>query len=519
MESDRIDELVIAARQAAFLADPTETIDRISAALADTTDSEAIGQLLFARALAAQGSADIAPAADDAAASIPHFRQAGELGLAAFAAAAAAGMAGRTSDIATSVDLAVEAMVLIGQAELDDTIAVRTHNALAVLFAQLSAFELALASSRRAVEGARASVDLKTTSAAAYTMGYCAVEAIRAGFIGWTDADSPFNDLDLAIEWLEDSERDPVERVVLGGGMAAERVLLSGELISEEILKAAEEATSLYDQTALRLAAWHRLVFASLLRRVGLAESAEHLLDEAIPELINAGDEHRVVRAYRERAEARAVQGNLAGAYADTRELSMLTRLWHQEQVGRLAGQISLRADSELSRARLRTKAEKLALEASEDMITGLGTRRWLEVKLDEFALRSGEGAVVIIDIDHFKRVNDTFGHQVGDEVLRKVGSTIRDVVRSNDPVARYGGEEFVMLMAGTDQANAVRRAEDLRRTLKAVDWDEIAPNLELTVSAGVSHGPLREIRDRLRLADAALYEAKRAGRNQVMAS
>ena len=93
----------------------------------------------------------------------------------------------------------------------------------------------------------------------------------------------------------------------------------------------------------------------------------------------------------------------------------------------------------------------------------------------------------------------------------------MRSVVRDNDLVARFGGEEFVILMAGSDRATGEALAERIRAALSEVDWEPTASGLTVTISAGVAEGPLAGVRELLRLADTALYEAKRSGRDRVV--
>ncbi|MDR3632654.1 MAG: diguanylate cyclase [Isosphaeraceae bacterium] len=176
-------------------------------------------------------------------------------------------------------------------------------------------------------------------------------------------------------------------------------------------------------------------------------------------------------------------------------------------------------------RVALRTKflQDLLEQKAHLDGLTGLANRMALEERLIcEWAAVQRQGgslAVWIADIDHFKRVNDEYGHTAGDEVLRRAGHTLRSVVRASDFVARYGGEEFVVIAPRCDQSNALSRAEQFRAKLErtAIPFDKSL--IEVTASVGVaavpevsSPGPL----DLLVHADRALYDAKAAGRNIV---
>jgi diguanylate cyclase (GGDEF)-like protein len=189
------------------------------------------------------------------------------------------------------------------------------------------------------------------------------------------------------------------------------------------------------------------------------------------------------------------------------------------EQVGRLATQIQRRADLEVARSALRRRADDLAHEISTDALTGVGSRRWFDLEIDRLSHRTGWGAVLAIDIDHFKRINDNFGHHVGDLTLAAVGKILRGAVRANDPVARLGGEEFAVVLAGSRIAAAQVLGERIRVDIAQEPWRGIAEGLSVTTSVGVAAGPLTSIREVIRAADAALYDAKRGGRNRVVAA
>ena len=125
----------------------------------------------------------------------------------------------------------------------------------------------------------------------------------------------------------------------------------------------------------------------------------------------------------------------------------------------------------------------------------------------------------MMIDIDHFKQVNDRWGHGAGDQVLRQVADTLRGRTRVFDSLARYGGEEFVVVMAGASVAEAVRAAERLRLAIQSMDFDpEPDTPHRVTISIGLSRSadPSTTSDMLLSAADRALYRAKRSGRNRV---
>ncbi|MBZ9711978.1 tetratricopeptide repeat-containing diguanylate cyclase [Deinococcus multiflagellatus] len=170
--------------------------------------------------------------------------------------------------------------------------------------------------------------------------------------------------------------------------------------------------------------------------------------------------------------------------------------------------------------ARLQAQAEHLVRLSQEDALTGLSNRRHFNECLEaevQRALRYGRPlSVVLLDIDHFKAVNDTYSHQVGDLVLRELAGLLRASCRQMDTVARFGGEEFVLLLPETAGPAAQTMCERLRQTVQNHDWSGLHPGLRLTVSLGVASYCTLGAAQLLALADAELYRAKGAGRNRV---
>ena len=124
--------------------------------------------------------------------------------------------------------------------------------------------------------------------------------------------------------------------------------------------------------------------------------------------------------------------------------------------------------------------------------------------------------AVLVVDIDAFKAVNDTFGHLVGDAVLIQVAGVLSKGIRPTDLVARLGGDEFVVLLAGLDAESAQRRAADMMERLRLVEWRELAADLDVTISIGVAAGPGNDPQPYLVCADEALYRSKGSGGGDI---
>ena len=162
----------------------------------------------------------------------------------------------------------------------------------------------------------------------------------------------------------------------------------------------------------------------------------------------------------------------------------------------------------------------RLARQALSDDLTGLANRRHGGRQLErEIALCVRHGrllALVRVDVDHFKAINDSHGHQAGDEVLVEVSRRLAEAVRGGDELARWGGDEFVVLLPDTDKAGALRAAERLRASVAAVPIPVAGGELPITVSVGWAHWAGDTPDDLLARADRALYRAKDAGRDTV---
>ena len=181
----------------------------------------------------------------------------------------------------------------------------------------------------------------------------------------------------------------------------------------------------------------------------------------------------------------------------------------------------TLRANLKRKNEELTSATGKLTELASRDELTGLWNRREFMRLLQDEARRAARNqtsfCVAIIDIDHFKAVNDEYGHLVGDAVLRELGQLLEFSRRATDTVGRYGGEEFTLLLQGARLSTAMVALERTRNIVAQHDWTGIAPRLQLTISAGIAAWyPGDTLTAVMNRADEALYDAKHAGRNCV---
>lgn len=175
------------------------------------------------------------------------------------------------------------------------------------------------------------------------------------------------------------------------------------------------------------------------------------------------------------------------------------------------------------SNEKIRYRAEKFRSMARIDFLTDLYNRRHLDTVLErewQRSLRYGHPlSVAIIDVDYFKRVNDKFNHQIGDVVLKSISCLLQKNTRTSDIIGRYGGEEFLIIFTDTTIDGAAKACEKMRRSVEKYNWEEISPELGITISAGISsRGPEMETHEDLVLkADQNMYKAKDKGRNRVI--
>ncbi len=206
-------------------------------------------------------------------------------------------------------------------------------------------------------------------------------------------------------------------------------------------------------------------------------------------------------------AEELAAAGRFEAAYE---HLRVAVRLLHGAQP---AAEID----------RLRRENAEAREQSRRDSLTASYNRRYLDERLatllDDPASRGVDGiAIALVDADHFKQVNDTFGHLFGDRVLQRIVTELDRGLPEGAFCARYGGEEFALVLPGRDLAAALRVCEAARKRIDQYPWTDLAPGLCVTVSIGVAHssGPVAEMDRLVGAADTLLYAAKHSGRNAV---
>ncbi|HWH00008.1 MAG TPA: diguanylate cyclase [Pilimelia sp.] len=248
---------------------------------------------------------------------------------------------------------------------------------------------------------------------------------------------------------------------------------------------------------------------AVALRRSGRQREALEVLEAALAELPPGAEWISVAAATRTQAVLLAADGSRGAraglAYGDV----LAAAMWRQRL------QTLQTASTMVSYELLRSEHERAARAAETDPLTGVANRRGFDQIVHALIARTGppaeqQIAVLVVDMDKFKTINDTLGHAAGDEALRAVARALAGSVRDGDLVARLGGDEFGALLTGADATAAIGIAHRMVEAVRAI------PDCLATVSVGVAGGTAAGVRDTLRRADEAMYAAKRAGGDRV---
>jgi diguanylate cyclase (GGDEF)-like protein len=199
---------------------------------------------------------------------------------------------------------------------------------------------------------------------------------------------------------------------------------------------------------------------------------------------------------------------HMEGSFSETESRKLVIAHMLAEQYSLALGNLRLR--------------ENLREQSIRDPLTGLFNRRYMEESLEREMARSKRSrtslAVMMLDLDHFKTFNDTYGHEAGDLLLREFGSALRFGTRTEDIVCRYGGEEFTVVLPGADESGARHRAEQIRHMTKKLEIKaagKLLPQVSISIGVAIQEGA--SVSDLLRTADSALYQAKALGRDCIV--
>ena len=521
--TESIDDLSERALAAASPEDRARCLEDIEAAFEKASDPVERGQLLICRAQVHHNQYEYRLVLDDARAAMALFEEAGEADLAVDAASRAAVLASRLGEQPLAADLVTK--TVLGLAAVHDKrLTAAVANRLGAFCCSLldydrglAYFEMGLAAAEHAEDGYLACLEL-------YNIANTLLLAVRANR-GSDPSASPLRPedssrLERAAQVLERllAEVTPERQLSLSAQ------LLRAELLADtghprEALEALDAITNAAGGAGLANDA-QRAAFAVVeshcRRDLGQNGDAVAAAERAVQLAQASGDDYELMLTLEERLAAKRAAGDLAGFAADALDVKRLIWAVHQRQTVQIAEQVWERAASEQERRQFEEQAAAAVRSAEEDALTCIGNRRRLKRFLDDAAETPATLALVMADIDLFKEVNDAFGHELGDMVLRALGGLLAAEARSGQVVVRYGGDEFVFAMPGADLAAPANFAERARLKVASYPWAELDPRLAVTISLGVSSGRSDEWPSVLAEADSALYLAKRRGRNRV---
>ncbi|WP_308120840.1 GGDEF domain-containing protein [Paractinoplanes bogorensis] len=254
-------------------------------------------------------------------------------------------------------------------------------------------------------------------------------------------------------------------------------------------------------------------------RGLGAYERAQASLDESRRLCADRELGHFLVQTHQEQAELHAARGEFAEAYAAHKVFfAAYNRLQSRQREAQARTRQAMFETTEA-----RKEAERFREQARRDPLTGLRNRRYLDEQLPRLIDTDPDVTVAIVDLDHFKRINDQLSHDVGDQVLVQVAKLLETELAAVSPdgfIARMGGEEFLMVLPGCPSSRAARELDEIRRTVGAYDWGDLTRGLPVTVSIGVAGLGEAESPTQpglLSTADRNLYAAKHGGRDQVV--
>jgi len=261
------------------------------------------------------------------------------------------------------------------------------------------------------------------------------------------------------------------------------------------------------------------LTLARAQRGLGALDRAQRSLDDSRRLCGERGLGHVLVRVHREQAELHAARGDFAAAYAMHKVF--FSSYERQRSILREAQARTRQVMFETAEAR--REAARFREQARRDPLTGLRNRRFVDERLPRLIESDPRLSLAIVDVDHFKRINDRLSHDVGDQVLARVAALLEAELAAACPdgfVARMGGEEFLVVLPGTPAAEATRLLDGVRRVVGGHDWAGLTGGLPVTLSIGIAGLRDADVPGQaalLAVADHNLYAAKHGGRDRVV--
>jgi diguanylate cyclase (GGDEF)-like protein len=492
-----------------------ECLTEIGQALESVTAPADRARLLMCRARVRSNQWRTADVCADAMAALRLFEIAGEFQQAIDAASLGAAHASRLGELSLASELATRSILDLDSVT-DDRLRVEIANRLGIFCYSFLDYDRAVQQFEVSLEAAERMADADKIYRQLHNIADALLLAFRQSQLSGPAAGTA--QLDRA--------EATVRRLLAEGTADMNRRSGSHRLLAEVLceLGRADEALGVIDEfrpsasaitpVAQRAAlAW---VEARCLRLTGRAAEAVTQASRAVTIAETSGDDHELMLAIEERAACEEAAGDLNGALRSARKVKALMWSIHQRQTKQLVEETWARVGLERDRRDLQARAAEATRSAETDALTGIGNRRLLERFLAADAVRDSGVAVIVLDIDHFKTINDTLGHDVGDVVLRQLGQLLRTKARAGQAAIRYGGDEFLLALPGVKLAAARGFADRLRLSVLGHDWASVAPGLHVTASFGVACGAAGSWQAVIAAADTPLYLAKQQGGNAV---
>ena len=491
-----------------------ECLAEIGRALESVTAPADRARLLMCRARVRSNQWRTADVCADAMAALRLFEIAGEFQQAIDAASLGAAHASRLGELSLASELATRSILDLDSVT-DDRLRVEIANRLGIFCYSFLDYDRAVQQFEVSLEAAERMADADKIYRQLHNIADALLLAFRQGQLSGRAGTAQLDRAELT-----------VRRLLVEGTAEMNRRSGSHRLLAEVLceLGRPDEAAGVIDEfrprtgaitpAAQRAAlAW---VEARCLRLTGRAAQAVTQASRAVTIAEASGDDHELMLAIEERAACEEAAGDLQGALRSARKVKALMWAIHQRQTKQLVEETWARVGLERDRRDLQARAAEATRSAETDALTGIGNRRLLERFLAADAVRDAGVAVIVIDIDHFKTINDTLGHDAGDVVLRRLGQLLRSKTRAGQAAVRYGGDEFVLALPGVKLGAARGFADRLRLAVLGHDWASVAPGLHVTASFGVACGPAASWQAVIAAADTPLYLAKQRGGNAV---
>jgi diguanylate cyclase (GGDEF)-like protein len=498
--------------------DRAECLADIEAALEGATSPDETARLLLCRARVRTNRWQTRDVLADALSAMALFEQAGDVDGTLDAASLGAGWASRLGQLSLAAELATKCIVRLGEV-VNDSLVVEVTNRLGVFCYSFMDYARAIEQFEASLSAAERCGDHRRVLRQLHNIADTLLLSARQDISGVEDAIA-FTDRAAKLAKAEQVVRRMVEEGALELRRRTGVHRLQAELLCEQgrymealamLRQSRAGAPVEFDPTESNLA----LVEARCLRAIGRPAEAVAAVRRAAEIAEPSEDNQETMLILDELVAAEEDMGDLVAALRDAQHAKK--KMWdiHRVQTAQLVEQVWARAAVEQERQGLETQAAAAMRFAEEDPLTRIGNRRLLERFMTELTAQSGL-SVLMADVDHFKQINDNFGHDVGDHVLRAIGGILAHEARSGQVAIRYGGDEFLVGLPSVCLSSAADFAERLRLKVGAYRWVDIDARLGVTVSIGVAAGAVRAWTSVLATADEALYRAKGMGRNCV---